>query len=1253
MILLSKITVIENAIIQLGAGEFQKFCDTFLSKMDKYGAILGLGMKTGTLKTTTGNPDTYFTRANGKYVFVAYTTQQGSIYEKIKEDIEKCLDVNKTGVKLDDIEEIVCCHTSSNLSAGDDQKLHKMCEDKGISLTIFGVDEIAQQIYRNYPVIAKDFLNVPIDTNQILSMTDFISLYDASETAAPLRTTFQNRIEELATLKKSIRDNRVVIVHGAAGVGKTRLVLEAINSVAQEDAYNLLCVKNNNLQLYDDLIASTDKPGNYLFFIDDANELAGLNLILEHAIKRTPSYQFKIIMTVRDYAKESVVRESVKFVNPFLFELAAFSDEEIKDFLKVNMQIMNEQFVDPIIKIAEGNPRIAYMAGKLAKETQSLAAVHDATQVYEQYYATIVHSKLGDNRDLCLTAGILALVKAVMLEKLECLDELLKMGNISNEEFVNCIRQLSSMEVVEIHRDKVANISDQCLANYMLYYVFFSRKRIPFSKVLEVGFIHFKEGIIQSVNTLMNLFAKDELHSYIEEEVGKTWDKFKQEEVACFYNFARVFHVFRPEESFIIAAEEIEKIKQEIVSGRSIDFEKGTFKSGDEILDYLTGYKYSLHLETVIELLISYSQKSEEKAIIGFSWLKNHCGIDIDSHRFNYYTEKIILNKLGECTENNGIIQRFILAYIRYALAFEFRSTEMGRGNTFKMYTIQITNSTGVKEYRTKCWNVLKELANKKELTDEIVLLLKKYASSVRGVDDKSIAYDDMQQVIDIVSNLDCRSLDKAQVVRDFQYGWQKCEIEFNENNREYFQTREWKLFELLEDRWLYSGLEHDEYEEQRAKRLSDYADGLEAEEITEFIKDLASIVECLDRKSTSRYSFISGADLIIKQICNDEGMAWTVLNTVLSTGADIGINPVNIVSGLFTREKCCDIWNAITHYEYRSKNEWQMCFFQTLPEQMVDKYTYDLLIGFLQSDSDKDIQSSTYRNLHFLDKFMVIDPEIYVTASKLILEKRSYNGFIVQMYFAGLFNEHLYSPEQVISLYNSDMTLLREIFFFTLKTNCLVDYKSKFLIVFLSIDDSWINEYAEMIYEKVQNGRDHDYDQYIALWMSDDYMRYFNCIFDKVSENYDDLSSWRLANVFKEIFVHPEGDRVVEERQKQWILHNIEKYSKDRRIICLFSALAETEYSLRNSAFQMFFKCNDEYEMFEKLQLDPNHWGGSMDELIPDLHRKIQFLESLLPYVKGVKYLKHAKRIRDRIDFWKAMIEKEELDSICRKLYT
>ncbi len=153
---MASITDIRRRILGLAPAPFQEFCDTLLSKMG-YGKLHGYVMKAGTGNTTPGNPDTYFRKDNGKYVFVVYTTQQRSIYSKLKEDIEKCLDTTKTGLDTAEIEEIVCCHTSSNLSAGDDNKLHELCESNGIILTIYGIDEITNQVYNHYRSLTTDY----------------------------------------------------------------------------------------------------------------------------------------------------------------------------------------------------------------------------------------------------------------------------------------------------------------------------------------------------------------------------------------------------------------------------------------------------------------------------------------------------------------------------------------------------------------------------------------------------------------------------------------------------------------------------------------------------------------------------------------------------------------------------------------------------------------------------------------------------------------------------------------------------------------------------------------------------------------------------------------------------------------------------------------------------------------------------------------------------------------------------------------
>ena len=1247
---MSKVTAIESAIVQMGAGEFQKLCDTFLCRMEKYGAISGYGMKTGTLKTTIGNPDTYFVRRNGKYVFAVYTTQQNGIYEKIKEDIEKCLDPNKTGVELSYIEKIVCCHTSSNLSAGDDQKLHKLCSEQGILLTIYCVDEIAQQIYRNYPVIARDFLGISIDTNQIMSAEEFVKLYDSGETAAPLNTVFQNRVKELDLLKSEIRSNKAVIVHGSAGVGKTRIVLEAVRAVSKEDGYRLLCVKSNNSPLNDDLVACTDRSGNYLFFIDDANELSGLNLILAYINRTKPGWQIKVIMTVRDYAKEEVIQEVSKYVKPGFFVPSRFSDEEIKDFLDVNMQITNGLYVDAIIKIAEGNPRIAYMAGKLAKETESLAAVHDATQVYEQYYAAVIRDKLGDNKNLCLTAGILAVVKAVMLEKLDYLDPIFNLGNISRDEFTDCMRQLSSMEVVEIHRDKVASISDQCFANYMLYYEFFSQKRISFSELLAVGFVHFREGVIQSVATLLNLFSNDNLRAYIKGEVIKTWDSFKLDNAACFDDFARVFHQFRPEEALIIADEKIKKIPQEEIATRHIDFEKSTFKSGEEILGFLTGYENSPYFETVIELLMEYSQKSEDNAISGFSWLKNHCCFGADAYRHDYQAEKIIAEKLLEYTNGNCIAQQFVLAYVSYALSFEFRPIEPGRGDSIKLYDIKLANSKGVREYRAGCWIIIEKISQEKSAQCEVTSFIRKYAGSVRGATDASIVADDKTFVLKIVDSLNCSGLDRALIIRDLQYAWNKFDISY-EKEDDIFQSSEFKLFELLENNRLYSGLEYEDYKKQREDNLLNYADNMSKDEIPCFIKSVALLAERTETRS--RYFVLEGAEIIIRKLCHDPDAAWMIFKAIMTDGNEIEFYPDTVLQPLFAERSSQEIWQTLDEQNFTYKNNWQFGFFQVLPEAQVSSSTYELLIEFLKNESDQNIHSSPYRSLRFLDKFERVDPNIYVTASRIIFEKKAYSKFIAVHYFFLLFHESIYSPEEVIRKYAFDMDLLRDIYFFTLKNESLVDYTGRFLTTFLSLDDSWIDAYAEMVCEKAQGGTtDYDFEKYLSLWLTDDYLKYFDRIFERMSDNNNDLYGWRYANTFTTMLGHGENDQVVLERQEKWVLHAVDEYASNDKIIFLFSVISETGTKLRECAFREFISRNSDYAMFEKIQLDSNSWFGNTSEIVADLQSRIEFLESLLPYVPGIKYLQHAKRIRDRIDFWKDQIEREETEAITRKLY-
>lgn len=1251
---MAKITAIKAAIInQLGPAEFQEFCDTLLSQMDKYGKIHELGMKSGTLKTTIGNPDTYFRKDNGKYVFVVYTTQQNNIYNKIKEDIEKCFDQNKTGIRFEEIDEIICCHTASNLDAGKDLLLHEMCKKKGIELSIYGVDEIAQLIYRKYPRLAKDYFNISIDTSQILSLDDFISLYDSNEFAAPLNTIFQNRKEELKTIVEAINQNNVVIIQGQAGIGKTRLAIEAIKKASIENGNRLLCVKNNNLDIYDDLVTYTKESGDYLFFIDDANDLIGLPLIIQYIENSNDGNKYKVVLTVRDYAKHDVIKIIKKYTMPAIIEIHPFDESEINDFLDINLGIKNEQFISRINCISEGNPRIAYMLGKIAIDTQRLDSLADVSEVYEQYYSSIIYSKLEEKRDLCITAGLLSMVKVVVLDKQDGLFSIFDAGVISKEKFMESIYQLSNMEVVEIHLNKIAKISDQCFSDYMLYYTFFDKKYIPFSVALEMGFKFFREGLVQSTNTLLNFFSKDTLHQYIESEVTKVWKLFENNNDPCFDDFVKFFHVFRPEDSFVIAHDKIQKIPEDFIDNTLIDFDKNVMRDNYGVLDILTGYQNSKYIEVVVELLIEYIRKSKDNAITGYKWLKENYPITYNSKRYDYYTEISIDTILKNHINDEWIVQQFILAHIGDVLSIEFTAIEANQRNKIQMTRFRVGLSEGVKKYRKLCWEMLNEFAMDNSYENDVLLALRKYCRSIYRAGDNEIVLFDASYLESIISKLKTMPLLKSLIIEDINNAWSDLGITRQIKDKS-FSSDEWVLFSVLKNEYIKSDLSYDEYEKNKMEMLVKYANALNDEDIEKFIITSNSIVKQLAYiKDYNSYSIIKNIQCVLDTISTDSNKVEIVFKTLVLYGKHLNIYPGNVLKSLISQMSLENILMLLNEFENPKMNNWKFIFFQQIPEELIDKKIYELFMAFLSEDTDKNIKESAFRDLGFVRHFLKIDKNAFVNVSKKILNKREYNSFIVKMYFTLLFHESCFTPEELIDLFQSDTELLKEIYFFMIENGAFEDVNGVFLLEFLSIDKTWVDMYAESIWESDKTGRDVECYKLKALWLSEKYILFYDRIYKKIIKKSEDHSRWRVSGIVKSFLIYEKNDKYIAERQEEWVVHIIQSNStNEEMLVPLFEALAEMNTELRKRAFCEFIKLNDDYDLFDKLPLDSEFWGGFVDSIIPDLNKRIQYLESLLSYVSQLKYIRHAKKIRNRIDWWKEQIRREEFDNIYMKLY-
>src|SRR5690625_3204492 len=123
---MSRINAIQKAIDTLNGGQFQKMMDTYFSK--RY-SVYSVGSVFGDSNPKKGTPDALIRLNNNRYIFIEYTVQRKKIIDKILDDIESCLEKEKTNIKTSQIEKIICC-TKVTLDTKDIDKIYTKAESE-------------------------------------------------------------------------------------------------------------------------------------------------------------------------------------------------------------------------------------------------------------------------------------------------------------------------------------------------------------------------------------------------------------------------------------------------------------------------------------------------------------------------------------------------------------------------------------------------------------------------------------------------------------------------------------------------------------------------------------------------------------------------------------------------------------------------------------------------------------------------------------------------------------------------------------------------------------------------------------------------------------------------------------------------------------------------------------------------------------------------------------------------------------------
>ena len=745
---------------------------------------------------------------------------------------------------------------------------------------------------------------------------------------------------------------------------------------------------------------------------------------------------------------------------------------------------------------------------------------------------------------------------------------------------------------------------------------------------------------------MLNIFKNKALLNFAEKEIRLLWDELSTEKSPIFFEFVKVFFRINPTETLLLLQNEIESEERVICEWIDIDTEKRKNYQyvENDIIKTLGGFADMNDLPTACDLFFQYYLKRPDLFMEFYHAVNIYFGIQRDSFRNSFYTQIIFFEKIIEYS--NDWKQEFIvIIFLQIAeefLKLKFSPAEKGRKNAITIYQIPLTMSKGVEKYRGFIWESLTSLSKIEKYREKVREILSSYGGIIDDISIPVLQFD--LKYIELILKLNfppdklanCLLADK--IVQVFSRMNYSCESLFSE----YFEGEGFQLYCLLKGPD-YKETGYEENRKQKQQSINHYTLNCDLQIFKKLI-DVCNGISELDNHSY--WEVGEGLGIAFDAISDKADWYVDAIKYYIKNDTPNNLHPYHLVDNLFSLLSDSEVYEIIISEEYSQKNAWTYAYYHELPQGLITEKHLQGLYDFLKDTSDRYITSSSMRDVDFLDKYKAIDELALVEGCKIILDKKEYSSFIVDVYFGLLFNYHHNTPKEVIQKFNCNLELLEEIYHVMLSYDKHHDYDGQFLKEIYSVRPSILDKYIDYLINS-DSFSDHQ-EKHCCFFDLDDFVEIYNKIFEQLIRNrqYSRLS---VPCFLESLLLPKQNEKKLLERQDMWIRQCIQQFCNDEaKMYCLFSVVSKLEIKRKKEYILLFLENNPLFEDFEKIPLTPTSWSWA-GSAVPMYSAWIEFLESLLPNFIGLKWIKHKNYIETKIDDLQKQIEAEQIDEILR----
>ena len=1190
---MSRIQAIQNALVSINETVFQDLCDSFIYKtIDLHLLFSRTGSQVGKQKTKKGTPDSYILLKNGKYIFIEYSTNVTEGVSKLISDIKKCLDTNKTGILLKDLEKIILCF-NFNIKANETQKILDTIKETNIELQLYSLDDISLALSLNHRDLVRDFLGLPFDTGQIVSIDTFIKEYNTSSQsiATPLDNPFIHREEELKDLNNILYNESFVILKGASGVGKTKLAIETIkNFVTEHNSYKAYCISYKSSDLIEDLNLYLNTNNDYILFVDDANRIDNIGQIIGF-YNQSRKGDLKIIFTVRDYAHNTIA----KILTGFRYKdytIAKFTDEQIIDIVKNEpFNILNSRYHKEIIRVADGNPRLAIMTALLAIEKQDLSALHNVADLFDNYFSTFIKDSGEFEKPINIKIlGLAAFFHTLPYKNKEIAVPILSLFGIEYDIFIEQINLLERLELLEIQYDYI-KVSEQNISTYFFYKSFIKDDLLSFETLLNNYFDNntsrFRECIIPANNN----FGYENVIDKIKPTLSKYLKSIIEEEERVF-NFLSLFWFYLQEETLNFVYKIIENLPKNSCIVYNGDY--GTNDSAltqNRIIELLGQFfRCQCRLKDSIELAFEFVRKKPEYYAELIHKIRATLTFNRDDERTCFYRQKILFDILIDGVNNRDVLYtKAFYELSKTFLSFKFEHTEGARNNSITIYHYSLPFNESIKDFRKRVWKCLN--AN---FTEDVFALLESYAQPTPDIVKEVMGYDMPFVCLLIDKHLLPTSYSHCKYVQDQIRWYKRCKISspFFEDLSEKYTNPVYELYlkvnwNRCRDKDLYEFDNYDEYKKLKEVELRNYFVFENIQEIEEFYKDFLFVID-FENEDSNRYGYNLSLDIIVNATFDkDFKLGLYLLNLIIEN------NPLEYIPNQVFKEQLTSkknvsyLWaiiqNKQQHYCYKEK--WEMSFYHYLPQGFVCREYIPFIINTISSWNH-----TNYIYLDSLERFFEIEPSLLEELLRIIVAKteKGQSVFIQQSSFHYI----------CLKLLETNIELVKTIYLHQDSIQSNFDCKRNILFAILVKDPRFLITYTNYVY--INNTKKHrfGYDSMNLVWQINNIEMILEEVFDIVDKvqpyylNDDYCNSFfcNLPNDFK---------RLAEEFLVGYCTKNINNPNKINIVVDI---VRNTFKELYDKIILLFISLTQNKELFSKVYWCINDGMYCGDTIIGDI---------------------------------------------------